>query len=100
MNNIPGGVPFSTTSYIDTAADYTIAATYHNGSAQFGAGKAVAEDAATSSITIANHFKLVITENNGEFVKGTFRGDFFHDGNVTTGTKLTVTNGKFFAKYQ
>jgi hypothetical protein len=49
-------------------------------------------------VTIPNHFKVTISSIVGNAARGTFSGDYYADGDVQSGTKLTITNGDFYVK--
>lgn len=85
--------------YEDTHPFFSVLATYSNGGTDYEAGESVADDAASNSITI-NHFEIQITNLDDETVSGVFSGDYYADGNVQSGTKLSITNGEFHVKLQ
>lgn len=101
IGNFPSGNPIGPGEYKDTSGNFTVLATYvNNGTEEYEAGSSMAEDAVSYGVVIPNHFKMNITEQNSETTRGTFSGDFFQDGNVQTGTRISITNGEFYAKYQ
>lgn len=85
--------------YEDTHPFFSVLSTYSNNNIDYEAGESVADDAATHSITI-NHFTIQITSMDDETVSGVFTGDYYADGNVQSGTKLSITNGEFHVKLQ
>jgi hypothetical protein len=93
-NAIVPGTYTDTSSYFDVEAAYFL-----NPSTAYTAGSAVAGLAAGVSITIVNHFKIVITSLTSTAVKGTFSGDFFADGDPT-GVSVTILNGSFDGNFQ
>lgn len=100
LNNYPGSGTFTTGEYTDASTSFTLLATYESGGKSYEAGQSVAEDAAANSITIANHFKTTITQINDKTIRGTFSGDFYENGDVQTGAKISITNGEFYVKFQ
>ena len=100
INNSPGGGTLQAGLYTDTSPNRILLSTYGNGALSYEAGHTVAENGVTYSVPIANHFKVNITElNTGGTARGTFSGDYYEDGDVH-GTKVTITNGEFYVKFQ
>ena len=87
--------PITAGQYDDTSTDFILLANFTKNAVEYEAGQSVAEDAAVASITI-NHFKVTITSMSNGTIRGTFSGDFFEDGDVQSGTKLSITNGEFY----
>ncbi len=98
INNYPGSGNITTGEYTDLSTSFTVLATYENGGVAYEAGETLAQDAASAGVTI-NHFKVNITQINDETIRGTFSGDFYDEADVTK-SKVTITNGEFFVKYQ
>jgi hypothetical protein len=96
-NNDPGLGSLTTGVYHDLGTTYTLLAAYYINGISYEAGQSMAENAATHSITI-NHFSVNITSMSSSTMRGTFSGDFFQDGDVVSGTKLTITEGEFYVK--
>lgn len=100
INNYPGGGNIPAGQYTDNSTDFTVLSTFQNGaSKEYESGQSMAEDAAYYNIPIANHFKVNITSMDSKTAKGTFSGDYFLDGDVKS-TKISITNGDFYVKYQ
>lgn len=100
INNDPGGGAIQAGLYTDNTANRTVLTTYENGGSAYEAGHTVAEEAVSNSVTIANRFKVDITTlNNGDVARGTFSGDYYRDGDIH-GTKVSITNGEFYVKFQ
>ena len=99
LDNSPTGTAIVAGQYEDNATGFTVLTTYTNTSIDYEAGQSVAEDAVFYNVPIANHFKVNISSMDGKTAKGTFSGDYYADGDVRTGTKLTITNGDFFVKF-
>ena len=99
LNNDPGGSNIASGQYQDAATSYTLLTTYQNSGREYEAGQTVAQDAATDNITIANHFKVIITSMDKNTTRGTFSGDYYENGDVQ-GTKISITNGEFYAPIQ
>ena len=100
INNSPGGGTIQPGLYQDNSTDRVVLTTYENGGSSYEAGQTVAEEAIANNVTIANHFKVNITEltTNG-VARGTFSGDYYKDGDVHS-TKISITNGEFYVKFQ
>ena len=67
---------------------------------EYEAGQTMADNAVAYNVTIAHHFKLNIISMDNKTIKGTFSGDYFQDGDVQSGTRLNITNGDFYVKFQ
>ena len=100
LDNFPAGGNITAGQYEDNSTSYTLLTTYANNGIDFEAGQSVAQDAVAYNVTIANHFKVNITAMDDKTAKGTFSGDYYEDGDVQSGTKLTITNGDFFVRFQ
>ncbi|MGZ8554214.1 MAG: hypothetical protein ACXWV8_12450 [Chitinophagaceae bacterium] len=100
LDNLPGGADINTGQYADNSAGFTLLTTYAVNGTEYEAGQSVAEDAIFYNVTIPNHFKVNISSMDGKTAKGTFSGDYYPDGNVQSGTKLNITNGDFYVKFQ
>lgn len=100
LDNSPTGADITTGQYEDNSATFTVLTTYTNGGTDYESGQSVAEDAVFYNVPIANHFKVIISSMDGNSAKGTFSGDYYADGDVQAGTKLTITNGDFYVKVQ
>ncbi|HEX7845561.1 MAG TPA: hypothetical protein VF476_07125 [Chitinophagaceae bacterium] len=100
MNNYPAFGNFTPGEYTDGSTTFTVLATYENGGFSYEAGQSVAEEAVTHNVTIANHFKVTITHMDDKVMRGTFSGDFYEDGNVQTGTKISIANGQFAVRVE
>jgi hypothetical protein len=86
-------------TYTDSNADFDVSVVYIASLVnQYYTGTSMATEAESQSITIKNHFKLVISSIDARSVKGTFSGDMFDDGNVTT-TPKPLTSGDFYAAF-
>ena len=100
INNSPGGGTLQAGLYTDTSPNRILLSTYGSGALSYEAGHTVAQNGVTYNVTIANHFKVNITElNTGGVARGTFSGDYYPDGDVH-GTKISITNGEFYVKFQ
>jgi hypothetical protein len=100
INNSPGGGNITAGLYNDNMPNRVLLSTYGSGTATWEAGHTMAEEAVVHNVTIANHFSVNITElNTGGTARGTFSGDYFPDGDVQ-GTKISITNGEFYVKFQ
>ena len=86
--------------YTDAMTDYTLLSNCTVNGVEHDAGQTVASEAVINNITITNHFKVNITSITSTTISGTFSGDFYQDGDVVNGTKLTITNGDFFVLRQ
>lgn len=100
LNNYPGGNSIASGEYKDNVTNFTLLTTYANNGKEYEAGQTVAENAEQYNRPIANRFKVNITSLDGNTAKGTFSGDYYLEGDVQTGTKISVTNGDFFVKMQ
>lgn len=98
IDNSPTGDNITAGQYEDNSAGFVLLTTYSNTGIDYEAGLSVAEDAVFYNVPIANHFKVNISSMDGNTAKGTFSGDYYADGNVQSGTKLTVTNGEFYVQ--
>lgn len=100
INNSPGNGTIQAGQYQDNSTSYTVLTTYENGGSAYEAGLTVAEEAVIYNVPITNHFKVNITEltTNG-VARGTFSGDYYEDGDVHS-TKVSITNGEFYVKFQ
>ena len=100
IDNSPTGADINAGQYEDNSSGFTLLTTYSNSGIDYEAGQSVAEDAVFYNVTIPNHFKVNISSMDGKTAKGTFSGDYYEDGDVQTGTKLSITNGDFYVKFQ
>ena len=100
INNSPGGGTIQAGQYQDNSSSRTILTTYENGGSEYEAGLTVAQEAVTYNVPIAKHFTVNITSltTNG-VAKGTFSGDYYMNGDVHS-TKISITNGEFYVKFQ
>ena len=100
INNSPGGGTIQAGQYTDNMPNRVLLSTYGKGTSTWEAGHTVAEQAVFYNIPIANHFTVNITElNTSGVARGTFSGDYYPDGDVH-GTKISITNGEFYVKFQ
>ena len=99
LDNSPAGGTIGTGQYDDVSSTYTLLTTHAKNGVDFEAGQSVAEDAAFYNVSLANHFKVNISSMDGQTARGTFGGDYYADGDVQAGTKLSITNGEFFVKF-
>src|SRR5258708_15934658 len=67
-------------TYADTTANFGVGATYSVNQTGYACGTAVV---AGASVTIKNHFKIVISSIDATTIKGTFSGDLFANGDPT-----------------
>lgn len=95
INNSPGQTAIVTGLYEDTTPNFTLLSTYSKGTTDYESGQSVAEEAVANNITLTNHLKLTITSLDSKVVEGTFSGDYYTDGNVVSGTRITITDGSF-----
>ena len=100
IDNSPTSAAITAGQYEDLSANFVVLSTYANTGIDYESGLSVAEDAVFYNIPIANHFNVNITSMDGSTAKGTFSGDYYADGDVQSGTKLTITNGDFYVKVQ
>lgn len=100
LDNYTGGAPIISGQYTDAMTNYTLLSNYTVNGVEHDAGQTVASEAVINNVTIANHFKATITSITSTTVSGTFSGDFYQDGDVVNGTKLTITNGDFYVLRQ
>jgi len=100
LDNYPGGVNITPGQYEDNFTNFTLLTTYTNNSMEYEAGQTMADNAVAYNVTIAHHFKLNIISMDNNTIKGTFSGDYFQDGDVQSGTRLNITNGDFYVKFQ
>jgi hypothetical protein len=100
LDNSTGQGTIVAGQYDDTFTNFSLLSTYSINAVDHEAGQSVAADAVTYGVTIPNHFRVIITSMDDETIRGTFSGDFYKDGNVQTGTKISVTNGDFYVKLQ
>jgi hypothetical protein len=100
LDNFPDKGIIKAGVYEDNSPSFTLLTTYANSAKEYEAGLSVAEDAVTDNVTIANHFKINITAMDKITARGTFSGDYFEDGDAKNGTKLNITNGDFYVKFQ
>jgi hypothetical protein len=100
INNSPGGGTIPAGQYQDNSTSYTVLTTYQNSGSEYEAGQSVAEDGIAYNVPIANHFTVNITTltTNG-VARGTFSGDYYQNGDVQS-TKINITNGEFYVKFQ
>lgn len=100
LDNYPGGMNITPGQYEDNFTDFTLLTTYTNNGVSYEAGQTMADNAVAYNVTIPNHFKLNIISMDNNTIKGTFSGDYFQDGDVQSGTRLNITNGDFYVKFQ
>jgi hypothetical protein len=100
LDNSPGNGSVTATTYTDNSANFSLVTTYARNGIDYESGQSVALDAVSSGVTITNHFKMIITSMTSTTIKGTFSGDYYTNGNTQTGTKLKITNGDFYVKFQ
>lgn len=100
LDNYTGAKGITTGQYDDTETDFTLLSSYTINSVSYEAGQTVASDAMTNNVTITNHFKVTISSLTKSNITGTFSGDFYEDGDVLNGKKVTITNGEFYVKLQ
>lgn len=100
LDNSPGGADINIGQYEDNSATFTLLTTYALNGTDYEAGQSVAEEAVFYNVTIPNHFKVNISSMDGKTAKGTFSGNYYPDGDVQSGTKLNITNGDFYVKFQ
>jgi hypothetical protein len=100
LDNFPGHGNFTPVQYDDNSATFTLLANYTNNAIEYDAGQSIAQDAVTYGVTIAHHFKVNITSIDNNVVRGTFNGDYYKDGDVQSSTKLNITNGDFYVRFQ
>jgi len=93
-SNIVPGTYADTSSHFNTQATYTV-----NLATQYLAGSLIAEEASGAGAPVKNHLKIVIASMDATSVKGTFSGDLYANGDVSTIPK-PMTNGDFYAKFQ
>ena len=100
INNDPSHGNFNSGVYTDTSTAYTVLTTYAINSVEYEAGQSMALDAVAYGVTIAHHFKVIITSIDNNTIRGTFSGDYYPNMDVRSTTKLNITNGDFYAKFQ
>jgi len=100
IDNSATGATIAGGQYEDNSTTFTVLTTYSNTGTDYEAGESVAADGVAYGVTIANHFKVNISSMDGNTARGTFSGDYYEDGDVQTGTKLSITNGDFYVKVQ
>jgi hypothetical protein len=99
INNSPGNSNITSGQYEDNSAGFTVLSTYAVNSVEYEAGQSVAEDAVFYNVTIPNHFKVIITSMDKKTMRGTFSGDYYKNGDVRNGPKVSITNGDFYLKF-
>jgi hypothetical protein len=100
INNDPGLRGIGTGEYTDASTNFTVLTTHARNGLDYEAGQTVVMDATYYGVTIPNRFKVTITQRSGDKIRGTFSGDYYEDGDVRFGEKITITNGEFHAKLQ
>lgn len=100
INNDPGLRGIGTGEYTDASTNFTVLTTHARNGFDYEAGQTVAMDAVYYGVTIPNRFKVTITQRDGDKIRGTFSGDYYEDGDVRFGEKITITNGQFYARLQ
>jgi hypothetical protein len=100
INNSPGGGTITAGQYNDNSTTRVVLSTYGKGTIGYEAGTTMYEEAVANNVTITNHFTGNITElNTSGNARGTFSGDYYPDGDIH-GTKISITNGEFYVKFQ
>lgn len=100
INNDPSHANFALGNYPDNSTTFTVLTTHNKNGIEYEAGQSVAQDAVTYGVSIAHHFKVTITSIDNTTIRGTFSGDYYQGGDVQGTSKLNVTNGDFYAKFQ
>jgi len=100
LDNSPGNGNINAGQYQDNSANFSLVTTYNKNGIEYKAGQSVAEDGVYYNVIIAHHFKVTITSIDKTTIRGTFSGDYYRDGDVQSTTKLNVTDGDFFVKFQ
>jgi len=100
LDNSPGNGSITAATYQDNSANFSVLTTHTRNGIEYHSGQSVAQEAIMFGVTITNHFKLIITSMTSTTIRGTFSGDYYINGNVQTGTKLKITNGDFYVKFQ
>ena len=100
LNNDSGQQPIKAGQYFDTDNKTTLLSTYAVNNVESESGQSMAIEASNYNVPITNHFKLNITSMDKTTVKGTFSGDYYQDGDVRNGKKITITNGDFYVKFR
>jgi hypothetical protein len=99
INDFPAQKEIRTGQYDGSSPDFTVLTTYTNSNLEYESGQSVDADGVLFGIPIANHFKVNITAMDKQSVRGNFSGDYYLDGDVQNGTKLTITSGEFNLKF-
>ena len=102
ITNLPGGDSIAAGTYLDTSTRFEVLASYDINVADqddFEAGTSTYQEAIRAGNTIGNHFTVNITSRTSTTVKGSFSGDFYHNGDAK-GTKRSITSGDFYVKIQ
>lgn len=99
LSNDPGKGNIGTGQYLGTATNYTLLSTYALNAVEYESGQTMEMEAISNNVTIVNHFKVNITSMDKTTIRGTFSGDYFADGDVKNGAKLTITDGDFYVKF-
>lgn len=93
-------LPITEREYTDTESNVNTLASYNaDGTTQYNAGTMVYQSTLREGVTMVNHLRVRLTELSNSSVRGQFSGDFYEDGDVL-GTKVTITEGEFYAKVQ
>lgn len=93
-------LPVTEREYTDTESNVNTLVVYGaDGTTQYDAGTMVYQSALRENVTLVNHLRVRVTELSKTSVRGQFSGDFYEEGDVL-GTKITITEGEFFAKVQ
>lgn len=95
LDNYNGGAPLVAGQYHDTDTTTTLLVSYTSNGVQYEAGQDEAAAAVANNVTIAHHFILNIKTITTNAISGTFSGDFYANGDVVAGAKISVTNGSF-----
>lgn len=100
IDNDPVHGSFTTGEYPDNSPSFSVLSTYTVNSIEHESGQSVALDAAANGITLAHHFKVIITSIDNNTIRGTFSGDYYKNGDTHSAVKFNITNGDFYAKFQ
>lgn len=99
LSNDDGKGSIATGQYLDTQTNYTLLSTYAYNGVEYEAGQTMVFEAASNNVTITNHFKVNITSMDKTAIRGTFGGDYYGNGDVENGAKLSITEGDFYVKF-
>jgi hypothetical protein len=104
--NLTVGPVFGVATWVDTARAFGIGGVYQPNMSvpdAYESGTNTTGQAFHDGIRITNQMKLIITaydsSSNPATVTGTFSGDFYDMGSVTTGAKKTIY-GDFYVKFK